>query len=56
MIQDIEQLANSMSMEKHWGKGAPVLRALYKEIKSMIYSFTNRRDASGQFGLSIDSE
>ena len=41
-IQDIEQLADSMSLEKH------------KEIKSLIFSFYNSRDASGQFGLSLE--
>ena len=54
-VQDIKQLADSMSLEKHWGKGAPVLRDLYKEIKSLIFSYYNTRDANtGQFGLSLE--
>ena len=54
-VQDIENLADSMSLEKRWGKGAPVLRALYQELKHLIFSYYTARDAnSGTFGLSLE--
>ena len=42
-VQVMENLADSMSLEKHWGKGAPELRALYQEMKNLIFSYSTAR-------------
>ena len=50
-LADVERLADAMALKKNFGKGAPVFRTLYRNIKQMIYSFAHGRDGqSGQFG------
>ena len=53
-LQDVERLADAMALEKNFGKGAPVLRALYLKVKQLIFSFVHGRDGqSGTFGQSL---
>ena len=54
-LQDMERLADAMVLEKNFGKGAPVLRALYLNIKQLIFSFAYGRDGySITFGQSLE--
>jgi len=50
-LADVERLADAMALKNNWGKGAPVLRTLYGNLKAMVYSFAHGRDGqTGQFG------